>query len=39
MLPRVIPHTAMSLDGCITNFSADLELYYVLAAQWNRMPY
>lgn len=25
----------MSLDGRITNFPADLELYYSLAAQWN----
>ena len=35
MLPNVILHTAMSLDGRITNFPADLELYYGLAAQWN----
>jgi len=35
MLPRVILHTAVSLDGRITNFPADLELYYTLAAQWN----
>lgn len=35
MLPRTILHTAMSLDGRITNFPADLELYYTLAAQWN----
>lgn len=35
MKPHVIIHTAMSLDGRITNFSADLELYYSLAAQWN----
>ena len=35
MLPKVILHTAMSLDGRITNFPADLELYYGLAAQWN----
>jgi 2,5-diamino-6-(ribosylamino)-4(3H)-pyrimidinone 5'-phosphate reductase len=35
MLPRVILHTAMSLDGRITNFPADLELYYTLAARWN----
>jgi len=25
----------MSLDGRITNFPADLELYYTLAARWN----
>jgi 2,5-diamino-6-(ribosylamino)-4(3H)-pyrimidinone 5'-phosphate reductase len=35
MIPRVILHTAMSLDGRITNFPADLELYYSLAARWN----
>ena len=35
MLPRVILHTAMSLDGRITNFPADLDLYYTLAARWN----
>jgi 2,5-diamino-6-(ribosylamino)-4(3H)-pyrimidinone 5'-phosphate reductase len=35
MLPKVILHTAMSLDGRITNFPADLELYYTLAARWN----
>lgn len=35
MLPKVILHTAASLDGRITNFPADLDLYYTLAAQWN----
>ena len=35
MLPKVILHTAMSLDGRITDFPADLGLYYGLAAQWN----
>jgi len=35
MAPKVIIHTATSLDGRITNFPADLELYYSLAAQWN----
>ena len=35
MLPNVILHTAMSLDGRITNFPADLDLYYGLVAQWN----
>jgi 2,5-diamino-6-(ribosylamino)-4(3H)-pyrimidinone 5'-phosphate reductase len=35
MLPKVILHTATSIDGRITNFPADLELYYGLAAQWN----
>jgi 2,5-diamino-6-(ribosylamino)-4(3H)-pyrimidinone 5'-phosphate reductase len=34
MLPRVILHIAMSLDGRIANFPADLELYYLLAARW-----
>jgi 2,5-diamino-6-(ribosylamino)-4(3H)-pyrimidinone 5'-phosphate reductase len=35
MLPKVILHTAMSLDGRITNFPADLDLYYSLASRWN----
>ncbi len=35
MLPKVILHIATSLDGRITNFPADLETYYALAARWN----
>ncbi len=35
MLPRVILHTAVSIDGRITGFPADLALYYTLAARWN----
>jgi 2,5-diamino-6-(ribosylamino)-4(3H)-pyrimidinone 5'-phosphate reductase len=35
MLPKIVLHTAMSLDGRITNFPADIELYYGLASQWN----
>ena len=35
MVPHVILHTATSLDGRITNFPANLELYYALAARWN----
>ncbi|HNQ30460.1 MAG TPA: hypothetical protein PKM87_10110 [Methanolinea sp.] len=35
MMPRVIIHIATSLDGRITRFPADLELYYALAATWN----
>jgi 2,5-diamino-6-(ribosylamino)-4(3H)-pyrimidinone 5'-phosphate reductase len=35
MLPKVILHTATSLDGRITGFPADLETYYGLAARWN----
>ncbi|MFA4875774.1 MAG: dihydrofolate reductase family protein [Methanoregula sp.] len=35
MLPKVILHTAVSLDGRIKNFPADLELYYSLATRWN----
>ncbi|MBP1928819.1 2,5-diamino-6-(ribosylamino)-4(3H)-pyrimidinone 5'-phosphate reductase [Methanolinea mesophila] len=34
MIPEVIIHTAVSLDGRITNFPADLDLYYSLAAKW-----
>ena len=35
MIPKVILHVAMSLDGRITRFPADLDLYYSLAARWN----
>jgi 2,5-diamino-6-(ribosylamino)-4(3H)-pyrimidinone 5'-phosphate reductase len=35
MGPDVIIHNAVSLDGRITNFPADLEAYYGLAARWN----
>lgn len=35
MLPKVILHAAMSLDGRIANFPADLETYYTLALQWS----
>jgi len=35
MLPRVILHSATSLDGRITDFPANLDLYYALAATWN----
>ena len=35
MLPKVILHIATSLDGRITNFPADLDRYYSLAARWN----
>ncbi|RPI39681.1 MAG: RibD family protein [Methanoregulaceae archaeon] len=35
MVPKVILHIATSLDGRITGFPADLDLYYSLAAQWN----
>jgi len=34
MLPRVIVHNAVSLDGRIDGFSADIELYYELAGRW-----
>ncbi|HPX73613.1 MAG TPA: RibD family protein [Methanoregulaceae archaeon] len=34
MLPRVILHVATSLDGRITNFPANLDQYYALAATW-----
>jgi 2,5-diamino-6-(ribosylamino)-4(3H)-pyrimidinone 5'-phosphate reductase len=35
MIPDVILHSAVSLDGRVTNFPADLDLYYTLAARWN----
>lgn len=34
MVPDVIIHNAISLDGRITGFPADLETYYGLAARW-----
>ena len=34
MLPRVILHNAVSLDGRIDDFSVDLQQYYDLAATW-----
>ena len=34
MLPRVILHNAVSLDGRIDGFPLDLEQYYELAATW-----
>lgn len=35
MFPKVIIHIAASLDGRITGFFPDLELYYTLAGSWN----
>lgn len=35
MLPYVILYNAVSLDGCITGFNADIELYYELASKWD----
>lgn len=34
MLPRVVLHNAMSLDGRIDWFAADIGLYYELASRW-----
>ena len=34
MLPRVIVHNAVSLDGRIDGFPADIGLYYDLTGQW-----
>jgi 2,5-diamino-6-(ribosylamino)-4(3H)-pyrimidinone 5'-phosphate reductase len=34
MLPRVVVHTAVSLDGKIAGFEVDLGLYYGLAGRW-----
>lgn len=34
MLPRVILHNALSLDGRMDGFAADLEQYYGLIGQW-----
>ena len=35
MLPHVILYSAVSLDGRITGFNADVELYYDLASRWD----
>lgn len=35
MLPYVILYNAVSLDGHITGFNADVELYYELASKWD----
>jgi 2,5-diamino-6-(ribosylamino)-4(3H)-pyrimidinone 5'-phosphate reductase len=35
MLPYVILYNAVSLDGRITDFDADVELYYELASKWD----
>ena len=35
MLPHVILYNAVSLDGRITGFNADVELYYELASNWD----
>ncbi len=35
MLPHVILYNAVSLDGKITGFNADIELYYDLASKWD----
>jgi 2,5-diamino-6-(ribosylamino)-4(3H)-pyrimidinone 5'-phosphate reductase len=35
MLPRVIIHSAISLDGRIDGFSADVGTYYELASRWD----
>ncbi|MGF7117147.1 dihydrofolate reductase family protein [Methanobacterium oryzae] len=35
MLPHVILYNAVSLDGRITGFNADEELYYELASKWD----
>jgi len=35
MLPRVILYNATSLDGKITGFNADVELYYEIASKWD----
>jgi len=35
MLPHVILYNAVSLDGRITGFNADVELYYELASKWD----
>ena len=35
MLPRVIVHNAVSIDGRLDGFAADLGVYYGLTARWH----
>lgn len=35
MFPYVSLYNALSLDGRITGFNADVELYYELASKWD----
>lgn len=35
MIPYIILYNAVSLDGRITGFNADVELYYELASKWD----
>lgn len=35
MLPKIILYNATSLDGRITGFNANIELYYGIASKWN----
>jgi 2,5-diamino-6-(ribosylamino)-4(3H)-pyrimidinone 5'-phosphate reductase len=35
MIPRIIIHNAVSVDGRIDNFDVDMALYYELAKTWN----
>ncbi len=35
MMPHVILYNATSLDGRITGFNADIELYYEIASKWD----
>jgi 2,5-diamino-6-(ribosylamino)-4(3H)-pyrimidinone 5'-phosphate reductase len=35
MIPKVIIYNAVSLDGRITGFKTDNELYYKIASEWN----
>jgi 2,5-diamino-6-(ribosylamino)-4(3H)-pyrimidinone 5'-phosphate reductase len=35
MLPKIILYNATSLDGRITGFNANIELYYEIASKWN----
>jgi 2,5-diamino-6-(ribosylamino)-4(3H)-pyrimidinone 5'-phosphate reductase len=35
MLPKVVVHNSMSLDGSLTNFNPNMELHYQIAASFN----
>ena len=35
MLPKIILHNSVSLDGSLTNFGPNMELHYQIAGKYN----
>jgi 2,5-diamino-6-(ribosylamino)-4(3H)-pyrimidinone 5'-phosphate reductase len=35
MIPKIIIHNSMSLDGSLTNFEPNMELHYRIAGKYN----